>query len=809
MDCAQNQYDDVKQYALAMQLYGAGCCEYDLPPGRDVCISSSWADILGYEESQIPKEQSFLSWWGQQIHPHDHQRVLSSFNRLYSAAKNRLRCQFQIRHAQGHWLDVEVLACALKRNQSHRAERIFSVMRELRIDENPYRSMLENLHEGIWVLDKFHKIQYANDYMAKLLGYRVSDMIGQTYYSFTSKKQADSSRSMLRLLQDGEPQNFLFELTHKDGSPIFVKLSATPMLDEDGHFNGVIAGVVDVGYVREQELKLKMLSSAVEQSSAMVIITDAELRIEYINSRFSEVTGYNKENVLGKSTEIFFVDNSKEDLQQVMRDKNHWHGEVQIKTRQDKMLWVLASISSVKADNANDIHFIAVLEDMTQLKEDRHKIEQLAYLDSLTGLANRLLFRDRLEQVLKTVQRNQKSAAILYLDLDQFKRINDSLGHDVGDALLMRVAENLRNCVRHEDTVARMGGDEFVILLIDVDDMAGASQVANKILQTMEQPVVLLKHEIIVTCSIGITLAPNDSLDADILLKNADLAMYQAKSKGRNNYQFFTDDMNDQVVENLMIENQLRQAIKQNDMLIYYQPQVDIQTGQMIGVETLVRWQHAERGLLDPGCFMDVAEETGLIVPLGEKIFRQACQQWIDLGFHDETPLQLAVNLSARQFRDSHLLQMIENVLHETGFNPAQLEVEITETMLMENIEQAIVVLDQIKKMGISISIDDFGTGYSSLNYLKRMPINALKIDKTFIDDIPHDKDDMEISMAVIAMAHKLNIQVVAEGIETQAQWDFLKEHHCDIGQGYLFGKPVLPEVLFDTYQKRRLNLAN
>ena len=806
MEPGDNQTLDVKPYVLAMQLYGTGFCEYDLPPGSDVQISASWADILGYDVREIPHGQAFLSWWGQQLHPHDHQRVLASFNRLYSSAKDRLRCQFQIQHAKGHWLDVEVLACAIKRNAEHRAERIFSVMRELQADENPYRSMLENLHEGIWVLDKYHNIQYVNQYMADLLGYRVTDMLGKAYYSFINERLVESSRSILHLLKDGEEQSFLFELRHKDGSLVFVNMSATPMLDEEGQYNGVIAGVIDVGYMREQELRVKMLSSAVEQSSAMVVITDAQSRIEYVNHRFTEVTGYSKDNVLDKNIQAFFIDDESDDLQQAILHKNDWHGEVQIKTRQNQPVWVLASISSVKADNSDEMHYIAVLEDMTQLKEDQRKIEQLAYVDSLTGLANRLLLRDRLEQVLKMVQRNHNRAALLYLDLDQFKRINDSLGHDVGDALLMRVAENLRNCVRHQDTVARMGGDEFVILLTDVDDMAGASLVAGKILRTLEQPIKLLKHEIIVTCSIGITLAPDDSLDADILLKNADLAMYQAKSKGRNNYQFFTDDMNEKVVEQLMVENQLRKALKEGEILIYFQPQVDIQTGEIIGAESLIRWQHPQKGLLGPDSFIGVAEETGLVVQLGEQVFRMACEKWIELGFHNDSHLRLAVNLSARQFRDSQLLPMIQHTLEQTGFNPQQLEIEITETMLMENIELAITVLDQIKEMGIGISIDDFGTGYSSLNYLKRLPISALKIDKAFIDDIPNDKEDMEISAAVIAMAHKLNIQVVAEGIETQQQWQFLKDNHCDIGQGYLFGKPVAPEVMFEAYQIHRLN---
>ena len=427
-------------------------------------------------------------------------------------------------------------------------------------------------------------------------------------------------------------------------------------------------------------------------------------------------------------------------------------------------------------------------------------MEQLAYIDSLTGLANRLLFRDRLDQALKIVQRNKTCAALLYLDLDQFKRVNDSLGHDVGDALLMKVAERLRQCVRHQDTVARMGGDEFVMLLTDVDDMSGASAVARKVLKIMGQPMHLLKHEITITPSIGITLAPHDSLNADILLKNADLAMYRAKESGRNNYQFFTKEMNSKILEGLLIEGELRKAITQEQLVLHFQPQVEIESGNMIGVEALVRWDHPEKGLIPPDDFIPVAEETGLIVEIGEWILHNACCTMRNLEMSGFPAIKLAVNLSPRQFKDPNLIEMVQNVMDKTGFKPIQLELEITETLLMDNLDYAIGTLEQIQALGISLSIDDFGTGYSSLSYLKRMPIDSLKVDRTFIKDIPQDKDDEEITAAIIAMAHKLKLSVIAEGIETNEQWEFLKKNKCDIGQGYLFNKPLPADILMEKY---------
>ena len=473
---------------------------------------------------------------------------------------------------------------------------------------------------------------------------------------------------------------------------------------------------------------------------------------------------------------------------------------VHIRKKNDDEFWALTTISAIRDDTGQISHYISVGEDVSELKEAHLKMEQLAYVDSLTGLANRLLFRDRLEQVLKSVQRNNTQAALLFLDLDQFKRINDSLGHDVGDALLMKVAEMLRQCVRHQDTVARMGGDEFVILLTDVDGMAGASAVARKILNIMQNPNRLLRHEIIVTPSIGITMAPDDSLNADILLKNADLAMYRAKSMGRNNYQFFTEEMNAQVLDNLMIENELRHAIDNNELILDFQPQMSLRASQLTGVEALVRWIHPEKGLMDPDAFIPVAEQAGLMVHLGEWILRNACRQWREVEKQGMPPVKLAVNLSARQFRDQYLLNMIQNILSETDFKPIQLQLEITETTLMDNLEHAVSILEQIKSLGISVSIDDFGTGYSSLNYLKRLPIDELKVDRSFIRDIPEDKDDMAITSAVIAMAHELKIKVVAEGVETREQWDFLKKNKCDYAQGYLLGKPSKPMELLKRF---------
>ncbi len=799
-----HQLNENTRNALALKLCKTGVCDYDLPPDPCVHISKAWAKMLGYDISEMPEAEIFHSWWGQQIHPNDHARVINTFNRLYSGEDRRLVCDFRIKHKNKNWLDVEVIAAALSRDKKGWARHVFTVMRDISHGENSYQQIVENLHEGIWVVDRHNYTQYINFQMADILGYTIEEMIGKHLFYFMDEAGIEISKQKLESRRQGASENYNFELLHKDGHGVHVTIAASPMIDSNYEYGGSIFGVMDVTEQKKQDLKLKMLSSAVETSGTMVMITNQDADIEYVNPGFCNTTGYSNEEVLGQNARVLqSADIDAEimsDLWGTVTSGENWHGEIHAKKKNGELFWSLMSISPIKDDHGRITHFVSVSEDVSQLKEARIKMEQLAYVDSLTGLANRLLFRDRLEQALKIIQRNKNEAALLYLDLDQFKRINDSLGHDVGDALLMQVADRLCQCVRHQDTVARMGGDEFVMLLTDIDGMEGASSVARKVLKIMNKPIRLLTHEIIVTPSIGITLAPHDSLNADILLKNADMAMYRAKSSGRNNYQFFTEEMNSKVQKHLIIENELRQAIEKNQLLLEFQAQVSIDTGELIGAEALVRWKHPEHGLIYPDEFIPVAEETGLIIALGEWVLLNACREWRLMEGAGMPALKLAVNLSARQFRDLNLIDLIQNVLDKTGFKPIQLELEITETMLVDHVDHSIDVLEQLKALGISISIDDFGTGYSSLSYLKRLPIDILKVDKSFITDIPHDKDDMEISAAVIAMAHKLKLKVVAEGVETEAQWEFLKKNKCDIGQGYIFSKSLSPKVFFKRY---------
>ena len=460
--------------------------------------------------------------------------------------------------------------------------------------------------------------------------------------------------------------------------------------------------------------------------------------------------------------------------------------------------------------NFFDVEEIKLLTELTanisyalEYIKKEEKLNYLAYHDVLTGLPGRTLFHDRLVQAVTNAHRHGDKLGVLFIDLDHFKNINDSLGHYAGDMLLKQVAALFTACMREDDTVARLGGDEFVVILASMASEDEAWMVSQKILKLMTQPFTIEAHELFVTCSIGIALYPKDGDDAKTLLQSADGALYLAKNKGRNNAQFCTAEMNAKALERLTLESELRQAINRQEFLLHYQPRVDMVSGEITGMEALVRWQHPVQGLLYPTKFIPVAEESGLIVPLGEWVLRTACEQnkaWQLAGLK---PVSIAVNLSARQFKQQDLVELVSSILQETELDPSYLELELTESMVMQNVEAAIATLTQFKVIGVKLSIDDFGIGYSSLNYLKHFPIGFLKIDQSFVRDITTNRDDAIIAKIIISMAHDLGLRVIAEGVETEEQKSFLCSHRCDEMQGYFFSMP-LPAEEFEILLKER-----
>ncbi|VAW58633.1 diguanylate cyclase/phosphodiesterase (GGDEF & EAL domains) with PAS/PAC sensor(s) [hydrothermal vent metagenome] len=460
---------------------------------------------------------------------------------------------------------------------------------------------------------------------------------------------------------------------------------------------------------------------------------------------------------------------------------------------------------------------IALIRDITERKLSEDQIAFLAYHDSLTALPNSRLFKDRLEHAISQAERNNKILAILFLDLDRFKLINDTMGHSAGDELLKITSQRLIEAVRKTDSVAinasdtsssiaRSGGDEFTILLDDVENVQAIIRIAERIVENVSQAMTLDNQEVHISTSIGIALYPDDGNDADALLKHADSAMYHAKAQGRNNFQFFADSMNESSVELLLLENNLYKAIEQKELCLYYQPQVNALTHKMVGMEALIRWQHPEKGFISPAVFIPVAEETGMIMRIGEWVFREACEQgvrWMKSGYQLQ---KISVNLSARQLKDAGLPNLIALILEETGMPASKLCIELTETALILEPEVALARLTKIKELGVSLSLDDFGTGYSSLSYLKRFPIDTLKIDQEFIRDVKVDHEDAALVKAIISMAHGLGMDVIAEGVEVQEQLDFLGSHDCDTIQGYFFSRPLPAKELEELLKKNNID---
>ncbi|GAB4343245.1 MAG: EAL domain-containing protein [Desulfobulbaceae bacterium] len=431
----------------------------------------------------------------------------------------------------------------------------------------------------------------------------------------------------------------------------------------------------------------------------------------------------------------------------------------------------------------------AALEE--QLREHQERLYHLVHHDTLTSLPNRLLLQDRLQRMMVKAQRTGTNVGVLFLDLDRFKKVNETLGHEVGDKLLVNVAEILENCVRKSDTVARLSGDEFAVLLDDLKDVKFAAVVARKILQTLSRPIFVEEYELYATCSIGISVFPADSDDVEGLLRCADTALYRAKDAGRNNYQFYTRDMNTRAFEFLLMEAGLRKALDKDEFEVFYQPQMDLKDNRLVGMEALLRWNHPEKGMVAPGDFIPLAEETGLIESIGEWVLRAACRQnrrWQDQGY---PPVCVSVNISARQFRRKDVVEMVGGILEETGLEPRYLELELTESIIMQDMEATIETFRNLKKMGVKLAIDDFGTGYSSLAYLKLFPIDHLKIDRSFVYNIANDPNDAAIAASVVVLAHSMNLKVVAEGVENAEQLAILREQGCDFVQGYFFSKPL------------------
>ena len=569
----------------------------------------------------------------------------------------------------------------------------------------------------------------------------------------------------------------------------------------------------EVEHRKQIEFSMRKLSYAVEQTGSVVIITDRQGIIEYVNPRFTEVTGYAQHEAIGHNPNILKSGETSDEIYREIWHKvlagEHWRGEICNRRKDGTTYWSYLSISPIADETGHITHLVGVSEDMSELKEAHVRMTQMALYDPLTDLPNRRYLKENLDQITSLGVNRENGLIMLFLDLDNFKHINDTLGHDLGDLLLKTIADRLRSMLRDKDIVVRYGGDEFIVLIKDVANLNRAKLMAEKIMACVCTPANLKGRKVHATASIGITLAPRDGSKPEELLRNADLAMYRAKRRGRNNYQFFTEAMNQEVMNRITVERELARAIDTHQLRLHLQPVWSTHDFRIVSAEGLLRWQHPEQGLLMPDSFIDIAEESSLILQLGEWVIHEACRIAKQLHQQGHRKVSVAVNVSTKQFADPAFPNMVGGILKAAGLPGETLHIEITETTLMRNIDLLIENLDRLKQLGISISVDDFGTGYSSLSYLKHLPVDIIKIDRSFVRDIEHTPGDVRIIEAIIALAKKLHQKIIAEGVETKSQLDFLIENGCDMVQGFLLGRPEPATALFKRLTQSNITVIN
>lgn len=650
--------------------------------------------------------------------------------------------------------------------------------------------------DPIYLLDLQRRVVRANQAFYRLARASESEVIGRNISEIVHPQGEEVPCPVCRAQVELRDATITMEADHPD-NPAGVPIEVICRMLHDPHDlpSGILVTIRDLSRAREMSEKLTQSQAVFESTSEGIMITDTQLRIVAVNPAFTSITGYTEAEALGQTPQLLKSEHHPRDFYRELwasiSADGGWQGEIWNRRKNGEVYPEWLTISSVENSDGDVTNYISVFSDISQLKQSQSRLEFLAHHDPLTALPNRLLFRARLEHAIERAMRNNKIVAVLFLDLDRFKHINDSLGHTIGDALLEAVARRFRELIREEDTVARLGGDEFVILMEELKDSDSAAVLAEKVSKSLNAAFNIGGYELFVGVSIGISLFPQDGDDVEQLLRNADSAMYRAKELGRNTYQFYTQELTTHAFEQLLLGGQLRKAIEQEQLVLHYQPQVDLKSGRIIGIEALVRWQHPDHGMISPAQFIPLAEETNLIIPLGEWVLRHACSQarsWLDMGYEFG---HISVNIAGPQIQQGNLLEVVRRALDEAGLPAARLELEITETFIMGQAKPAIALLLSLRRLGVSLAIDDFGTGYSSLAYLKQLPVNKLKIDRGFVMDLPDDENDAAIARAVIALGHSMLFTVIAEGVETDAQRDFLIQEGCEQAQGYLYSKPV------------------
>jgi len=656
----------------------------------------------------------------------------------------------------------------------------------------------EIAHLGNWDWDiKTNELEWSDEI------YRIFGLIpqefGATYDAFLERVHPDDRQRVGDAVNDAVANKKPYEVEHRivrpDGDERIGLEQGEVFYDDKGEPYRMLGTIHDITSQKESEDRLKLANRLFEHAIEGVLVTDAESKIVMINPAFTEITGYSAEEVLGQNPRMLQSERQSgefyKEMWETLKAEGRWTGEIWNRRKNGEAFPENLSITAVMDNYGRVQQYVSVFNDLSEIKRSEEEITYKTNFDALTKLPNRALFMDRLGQAITHRFKDNKELAVLYIGVDGFRKVNESMGYATGDGLLQDIATRLTKSIGGSSTPSRFGGDEYAILLDEIESSGQVAELAAELFDMFRLPFTVGKEVLYLTVSVGVSVFPGDGRTSETLIKNSNIAMTQAKKDGRNRYSYFTPEMNERAVFRMSIENDLRVAVEQNQFIAYYQPKVDLESEMITGMETLIRWNHPTLGLMPPSDFIPIAEEAGTIVAMGDWIFSEACMQVAEWNRNGLAPVEIAVNVSGKQFAEPDIDRKIQDVLARSGLAPELLQVEITESIAMKNVESAISTMVKLKKIGLTLSLDDFGTGYSSFAYLKKFPLDYLKIDKVFVDDLATDEDDIELIAAIISMAHTLKLEVVAEGVETKEQVAVLKRLGCDMIQGYYFGKPM------------------
>ncbi|RQD69575.1 MAG: EAL domain-containing protein [Tindallia sp. MSAO_Bac2] len=748
------------------------------------------------------------------IHPEDTEHVKSEIGKKTRTCDNEYSLEYRLITSKGEIRYIMEYGNIIYLNgrPSHMEGYLLDSTRYKNLEEiaseweKGFKELIGNSLAGIYIIQD-EKYVYVNERFASIFGYTADQLINEPAEKIAAPNERKKIIDNLRKRLNGEIISpYIISGLHKNGYQLEVQVMAS-LISYQGQ-RAVIGTVVDLMGSEEVFHRLRMSEAILENTIEGVAVTDVAGNIQWVNPAFTEITGYTPEEVIGKNPRILKSDRHTREFYRNMwksiQHEGYWSGKIWNRRKNGQVYPELLTITAIRNQEEKTEQYVSIFNDLTERVRTEEKLEHQKYHDVLTGLPNRFLLIDRMEVSMSRAQSQNTSFALFFLDIDRFRRVNDTLGHLAGDQVIEAFAKRLLEVMREEDTISRLVGDEFAILINPINNVNTAVIIAEKILKSMEKPFYIDSQEVHMTASIGIGFYPGDGENPEQMIKHAEMAMFQAKKFGKNRYRLYSEDMHKETLVRLEMENDIRKGLERQEFEMYYQPQVEISTGEIRGAESLMRWKHMQKGQISPATFIPAAEESGLMIPLGiytmKRVFEQS-KKWKDEGF-DQT--LVSFNLSPTQFQQLDLYDQIKWILSETGADPELLELEVTENTAMVDIEYAVRSLNRIKELGIKVAMDDFGTGYSSLALLSRLPVDKLKIDRSFVSGIEKSSDKQTIVAAMVGMSQQLGIDVVAEGVEEIAEKDFLLEIGCNMIQGYYYSPPV-PVDRFESLMKRKV----